>query len=144
MCIACGAWLLVIGTVSYGHQADPGTPATRQAGSSYWLFESGQVRPLALSRDGKRLYAVNTPDNRLEIYGIDGDQLSHQASVTVGLWVYYSCQILLLGAEFTRPAVASTLTISCFIGRLLRVYARRYGTKPGPESFAEKDLGVLS
>jgi membrane protein len=36
------------------------------------------------------------------------------------LWVYYSCQILLLGAEFTR------------------VYAWRDGTKPAPESFAEK------
>ena len=31
-------------------------------------FESGQVRPLALSPDGSRLYAANTPDNRLEIF----------------------------------------------------------------------------
>ena len=37
------------------------------------------------------------------------------------LWVYYSCQIVLFGAEFTR------------------VYAQRDGTKPAPESFAEKD-----
>lgn len=36
------------------------------------------------------------------------------------LWVYYSCQILLLGAEFTR------------------VYAQRTGRRPQPESFAEK------
>jgi membrane protein len=36
------------------------------------------------------------------------------------LWVYYSCQILLLGAEFTR------------------VYAQRIGRRPQPESFAEK------
>ena len=35
------------------------------------------------------------------------------------LWVYYSCQILLLGAEFTR------------------VYAQRDGAKPAAESFAE-------
>jgi membrane protein len=35
------------------------------------------------------------------------------------LWVYYSCQILLLGAEFTRA------------------YARRHGARPAPESFAE-------
>jgi hypothetical protein len=39
------------------------------------------------------------------------------------LWVYYSCQILLLGAEFTRA------------------YALRLGTQPTPESFAEKDSG---
>jgi membrane protein len=37
------------------------------------------------------------------------------------LWVYYSCQILLLGAEFTR------------------VYAQRIGRRPQPEPFAEKD-----
>ena len=37
------------------------------------------------------------------------------------LWVYYSCQILLFGAEFTR------------------VYAQRTGRRPQPESFAEKD-----
>jgi DNA-binding beta-propeller fold protein YncE len=83
--IAFAAWLLVVGTVSHAKQAGPGVPATSQARSNYWLFESGQVRPLALSRDGKRLYAVNTPDNRLEVFRTDGDQLSHQASVTVGL-----------------------------------------------------------
>ncbi|MBK9241746.1 MAG: YihY/virulence factor BrkB family protein [Acidobacteria bacterium] len=37
------------------------------------------------------------------------------------LWVYYSCQILLFGAEFTR------------------VYADWRGVKPKPEPFAEKD-----
>ncbi len=41
------------------------------------------------------------------------------------LWVYYSCQILLLGAEFTR------------------VYSQRQGTKPAPESFAEEDVDAL-
>ena len=40
------------------------------------------------------------------------------------LWVYYSCQILLLGAEFTR------------------VYAERQGARPRPESFAEKDVAA--
>ena len=38
------------------------------------------------------------------------------------LWVYYTCQILLFGAEFTRA------------------YALRQGTNPQPESFAETDL----
>ena len=37
------------------------------------------------------------------------------------LWVYYSCQILLFGAEFTR------------------VWAARHGTKVKPEEFAVKD-----
>ena len=37
----------------------------------YTLFETLQVRPLALSRDGTHLYALNTPDNRLEIFRVD-------------------------------------------------------------------------
>ncbi|HLJ47414.1 MAG TPA: hypothetical protein VKU01_15465 [Bryobacteraceae bacterium] len=38
--------------------------------SSYTLFESGQVRPLALSADNTLLFATNTPANRLEVYSL--------------------------------------------------------------------------
>src|SRR5262245_47154034 len=48
-------------------------------------FESGQVRPLALSPDGTRLFAVNTPDDRLEIFDVTAGGLTHAGSVTVGL-----------------------------------------------------------
>src|SRR5689334_13109727 len=48
-------------------------------------FESGQVRPLALSPDGTRLFAVNTPDDRLEIFDVTPGGLTHAGSVTVGL-----------------------------------------------------------
>ncbi|MFV8756167.1 hypothetical protein ACNOYE_36930 [Nannocystaceae bacterium ST9] len=51
----------------------------------FTAFESGQVRPLALSPNGKHLFAVNTPDNRLEIFRIRPWGLQHQASVPVGL-----------------------------------------------------------
>jgi len=47
-------------------------------------YESGQVRPLALSADGQKLFAVNTPDNRLEIFAV-GTSLVPLASVPVGL-----------------------------------------------------------
>ena len=49
-------------------------------------FESGQVRPLALSPDHTRLFAVNTPDDRLEIFavGVSGG-IVHTDSVPVGL-----------------------------------------------------------
>ena len=40
------------------------------ARAAFVTFESGQVRPLALSPDGTRLFAVNTPDNRLEIFDV--------------------------------------------------------------------------
>ena len=55
------------------------------ATSSYTLFESGQVRPLAMSADGSQLYALNTPDNRLEIFNISGDGLTPAGSVIVGM-----------------------------------------------------------
>ena len=41
--------------------------------------------------------------------------------IVVLLWVYYSAQILLLGAEFTR------------------IYAEMHGSRPRPESFAQPD-----
>jgi DNA-binding beta-propeller fold protein YncE len=53
--------------------------------SAFTLFESGQVRPLALSPNGKLLFAVNTPDNRLEIFHVEGGGLAHRGSVPVGL-----------------------------------------------------------
>lgn len=59
--------------------------ATARAEDDFVLFESGQVRPLALSADGKTLYAVNTPDNRLEIFRVKRRGLVHVDSVSVGL-----------------------------------------------------------
>ena len=53
---------------------------------SYVLFEAGQVRPLALSPDGSRLFAVNTPDGLLEIFDVDGSgDLTRAGAVQVGL-----------------------------------------------------------
>jgi len=49
-------------------------------------FESGHVRPLAISADGSRLFAVNTPNNALEIFSINATGgLTLQARVPVGL-----------------------------------------------------------
>ncbi len=52
---------------------------------SYNNFESGQVRPLALNSDKTRLYAVNTPDNRLEIFDVTQTVPRLLDSVPVGL-----------------------------------------------------------
>ena len=54
-------------------------------GSHFVTFETGQVRPLALSPDGTRLYAANTPNGTLEIYTIGDAGLSHAATVPVGM-----------------------------------------------------------
>ena len=48
-------------------------------------FESGQVRPLAMSADGTRLFAVNTPNNALEIFSVTASGLTLQTRVPVGL-----------------------------------------------------------
>jgi len=53
--------------------------------NSVTVFESGPVRPLALSADGQRLYVVNEPAGCLEIYALNGDALSLVSSVSVGL-----------------------------------------------------------
>ncbi len=59
--------------------------APAHAASNYTLFETGQVRPLAQSPDGTHLFAVNTPDNRLEIFSVGDGTLTHVSSVPVGL-----------------------------------------------------------
>lgn len=63
------------GTWNTAHAADP----------AFTAFESGQVRPLALSPDRNTLFAVNTPDNRLEVYEVKSYGLKHRYSVPVGL-----------------------------------------------------------
>jgi DNA-binding beta-propeller fold protein YncE len=55
------------------------------AAPPFTLFETGQVRPLAMSPDGTRLFAVNTPDHRLEIFTVAIGALTHVGSVPVGL-----------------------------------------------------------
>ncbi len=49
------------------------------------LFESGQVRPLALTSDGGKVLSVNTPNNTVEIYTVTDSGLAHKLSVPVGM-----------------------------------------------------------
>lgn len=93
--------------------------------ANYINFESGQVRPLVLSSDGSRLYAVNTPDNSLEIYAVKTDGLNHISSVTVGMepvavalydnqaWVvnHLSDSISVVDIATTPPRVIKTLLV---------------------------------
>ena len=64
------------GTDSVSADATPGSVA---------VFESGPVRPIALSADGQRLYVTNTTANCLEIYAVVGDSLRLASAVTVGM-----------------------------------------------------------
>ena len=57
---------------------------TAAPAAAFVTFETGEVRPLAMSPDGKTLFAVNTPDDRLEIFNLVGG-VTHTGSVPVGL-----------------------------------------------------------
>lgn len=57
------------------------TPAV----NDYANFEALQVHPLAITPDGTRLLAVNTPDARLEIFTIGDRTLTRLGDVRVGL-----------------------------------------------------------
>src|SRR5690348_16697055 len=65
------------------NEDDGPTPSPYSQSST--LFESGQVRPLAMTPDKKLLLATNTPDGKLEIFKIKTNGLQHVASVPVGI-----------------------------------------------------------
>jgi len=103
-----------------------------RATSSFVEFESGQVRPLALSPDGTHLFAVDTPDNRLEIFDVDltTGNLTHSdllpETVPVGLepvavaartntevWVvnHLSDSVSIVDLSGSQPRVRQTLLV---------------------------------
>jgi DNA-binding beta-propeller fold protein YncE len=104
-----------------------GTPELPDAtGPDYTLFEAGQVRPIAVSRTDNRLFAVNTPDDRLEIFRIQGTHLAHVDSLSVGLrpvsvavrnedevWVvnHLSDSISIVNIRGAHPTVTRTLFV---------------------------------
>ncbi len=96
-------------------------------GASFVTFESGQVRPLALSPDGTTLFAVNTPDARLEIFDVTTGVPLHTGSVAVGLepvavaartdtevWVvnHLSDSISIVQLDAPGPRVVRTLHVN--------------------------------
>ncbi|MGE0480704.1 MAG: hypothetical protein AB7Q17_09555 [Phycisphaerae bacterium] len=59
------------------------SPAAAQSAFVNW--ETPHVHPLDLTPDGQTLLAVNTADNRLEVFSLAGGYPRHTASVPVGL-----------------------------------------------------------
>jgi YVTN family beta-propeller protein len=98
----------------------------RPAAATFATFESGQVRPLAFSPDGTKLFAVNTPDDELEIFSVTGGSVSHVGSVPVGLepvavaarsngevWVvnHLSDSVSVVDVSSSTPHVTRTLLV---------------------------------
>src|SRR5215472_127502 len=94
--------------------------------AAYVTFETGQVRPLALTPDGHTLLALNTPDARLEVFSVGGGDVSHVTSVQVGLepvavaartntevWVvnHLSDSVSIVDLAATPPRVVRTLLV---------------------------------
>ena len=61
------------------------TVSAAPTGPSFVEFESGQVRPLAESADGKTLFAVNTPNGTLEVFDLTSGFPAFAHRVPVGL-----------------------------------------------------------
>jgi DNA-binding beta-propeller fold protein YncE len=92
----------------------------------FLAFETGPVRPVATSADGDRLFAVNTPGNRLEIFEVSAAGLIATGSVPVGMepcslalapdgrvWVvnHLSDSVSLVDVDATPPRVVRTLLV---------------------------------
>ncbi|MCI0675087.1 MAG: dockerin type I domain-containing protein [Phycisphaerales bacterium] len=61
------------------------TVAGAGAQTSFVNWETPHVHPLDMTPDGSRLLAVNTADNRLEVFTITSSGLTHTGSIPVGL-----------------------------------------------------------
>jgi YVTN family beta-propeller protein len=102
--------------------------SARGGRATFTTFESGHVRPLAMSPDGTRLFAVNTPDDYLEIFSVapGTGALTHEAAVPVGLepvavaarsntevWVvnHLSDSVSIVDVAASPPRVVQTLLV---------------------------------
>ncbi len=65
--------------------AEPTTDSIVSTDDKFVTFESGQVRPLAISVDGNRLFATNTPNGTLDIFTVTDEGLQVEHSVPVGM-----------------------------------------------------------
>src|ERR1700721_184350 len=59
--------------------------AASSTGPPFVEFESGHVRPIAMSQDGTTLFAVNTPNGTLEIFDLTSGKPVLRFHVPVGL-----------------------------------------------------------
>src|SRR5579872_702254 len=80
---ALGALLVVSAIVSAALFTRAVSAASN--GPSFVEFESGQVRPIAMSPDGTKLFATNTPNGTLEVFNITSSGLTPLARVPVGM-----------------------------------------------------------
>ena len=101
------------------------TPTSRDLTPTF-TFESGPVRPLALSVDGTRLFVANTPNATLDVLDVGNDGLTLVSSTHVGLepvavaarpngevWVvnHLSDSVSIVDTNVSPPRVVRTLLV---------------------------------
>ena len=101
-------------------------PTAADAQDDYVLFESGHVRPMAMSPDGVWLYVANTPDAHVEAYVLSGSGATHVYTIPVGLepvavaapsndrlWVvnHLSDSVSIIDTSLAPPRVVRTLHV---------------------------------
>ena len=100
------------------------SPARAQ--KSFVTFESGQVRPIATTPNGLIVFAVNTPDNRVDMFLNINGSLRHHATIPVGMepvavaarndsevWVvnHMSDSVSVIDISVDPPQVVKTLLV---------------------------------
>jgi DNA-binding beta-propeller fold protein YncE len=83
LAVAIGGCSGSVGTA--GGESSAGLKKVPSGGNNYTLFETLQVRPLAITPNGRTVVACNTPDNRLEIFHVAGTKLVSMGSIVVGM-----------------------------------------------------------
>ncbi len=76
--------ILFLGFWSSNRETTPKVSANDQP-SAVYSFESPQIHPLAVTPDGTRLLAVNSPDHRLSVFDITGTSPRLLSEIPVGL-----------------------------------------------------------
>jgi YVTN family beta-propeller protein len=77
--------LIALITVALLWRGGRTTVSAAPTGPPFVEFESGHVRPIAISPDGTTLFAVNTPNGTLEGFDLTSGKLSLKFRVPVGL-----------------------------------------------------------
>lgn len=78
------AWLLGV-LIALPLAARHGAPAGAEDPSGFTNFETEPVRPLALSPEGDRLFALNSADDRVEVFAVEVAGLRRLGELAVGL-----------------------------------------------------------
>ena len=81
--------LFIVGALALGWSVSrsgaPRVEAQGQQNANYKNYEAPQIHPLAVTPDGTRLLAVNTPEGRLSVFGLTANGMTLVAEIPVGL-----------------------------------------------------------